>query len=92
MLIRGTPAEIKLAKRIASLIDIKRQQLLFFLKVYDISVSSDKKLGMDSSWLNGPLGIYGIIAPPFIQTKSFVQNFRALSSHGVARSIYELIY
>ncbi|WP_318452429.1 secretin N-terminal domain-containing protein [Photobacterium leiognathi] len=89
LLIRGTPAEIKLAKRIASLIDIKRQQLLFFLKVYDISVSSDKKLGMDNSWLNGPLGIYGIIAPPFIQTKSFVQNFRALSSHGVARSIYE---
>ncbi|MFA0001058.1 secretin N-terminal domain-containing protein [Vibrio lentus] len=89
LLIRGTPAEVKLAKRIAALIDIKRQQLLFSLKVYDIAVSRSENLGIDSSWLNGSRGIYDIVVPPFTQTKDFLQNFQALSSNGVARGIYE---
>ncbi|MFY2506835.1 secretin [Vibrio pectenicida] len=86
LLIRGTPAEVKLAKRIAALIDVKRKQLLFSLKVYDISVTRGEDLGVD---FNGSRGIYDIVVNPFTETKEFLQNFQALSSNGVARGVYE---
>ncbi|EMC3731974.1 secretin [Vibrio cholerae] len=89
LLVRGTPEEIKLAKRIAALIDIKRQQLLFSLKVYDVAVDRNENFGIDSSWLNGTKGIYDIIVPPFTQTTDFMRNFQALSSNGIARSVYQ---
>lgn len=89
LLIRGTPAEVKLAKRIAALIDVRRQQLLFSLKVYDISVSRSEKLGIDSSLLNGSQGLYDIVVAPFMQTKDFLQNFQALSSNQIVRGVYE---
>ncbi|EGR0284581.1 secretin, partial [Vibrio parahaemolyticus] len=89
LLIRGTQEEVKLAKRIAALIDVKRRQLLFSLKVYDISAERKENLGIDSGWLNGNRGIYDIVVPPFTETKDFVKNFQALYSNGIARSVYE---
>ncbi|EGR1312060.1 secretin, partial [Vibrio cholerae] len=89
LLVRGTPDEIKLAKRIASLIDIQRRQLLFTLKVYDVSAEKSENFGIDSSWLNGTRGIYDIIVPPFAQTKDFLRNFQALSTNGLARGVYQ---
>ena len=89
ILIRGTPAEVRLAKRIAALVDIKRQQLLFSLKVYDIAVTRTDNLGIDSAWLNGSRGIYDVVVPPFMETIDFLKNFQALSSNGVARGVYE---
>ncbi|MBU2895893.1 secretin N-terminal domain-containing protein [Vibrio hepatarius] len=86
LLIRGTPEEVKLAKRIAALIDVKRKQLLFSLKVYDISVTRGEDLGVD---FNGSRGIYDIVVNPFTETKEFLQNFQALSSNGAARGVYE---
>lgn len=88
-MIRGTQEEVKLAKRIAALIDVKRRQLLFSLKVYDISAERKENLGIDSGWLNGNRGIYDIVVPPFTETKDFVKNFQALYSNGIARSVYE---
>lgn len=89
LLIRGTPAEVKLAKRIANLIDIKSQQLLFSLKVYDVAVDRDEKLGPDSNFLNGTQGIYDVISHPFIETKSFLKGFQATTSNGMVHGIYE---
>lgn len=89
LLVRGTQEEVKLAKRIAALIDVKRRQLLFSLKVYDISAERKENLGIDSSWLNGIRGIYDIVVPPFTDTTDFLQNFHALYTNGIARSIYE---
>lgn len=89
LLVRGTPEEIKLAKRIAALIDVKRQQLLFSLKVYDIAADRTENLGIDSSWVSGTKGIYDILLPPFTSTTDFLQNFQALYSNGIARGVYE---
>ncbi|WP_341665359.1 secretin N-terminal domain-containing protein [Vibrio sp.] len=86
LLVRGTPEEVKLAKRIAALIDIKRKQLLFSLKVYDVSVTRGEDLGVD---FNSSRGIYDIVVNPFTETKEFLQSFQALSSNGVARGVYE---
>lgn len=89
LLVRGTPEEIQLAKRIASLIDVKRQQLLFFLRVYDVSVERTEALGVNSSWLNGSRGLYDIIVPPFTDTVDFFKNFQALYTNNMARGVYE---
>lgn len=89
LLIRGTPEELKLAKRIAALIDVKRQQLLFSLKVYDVAVDRNENFGIDSSWLTGTKGIYDIVVPPFTETTEFLQNFQALSANGAARGVYQ---
>ncbi|AVI67744.1 secretin [Shewanella sp. WE21] len=89
LLVRGTPEEIQLAKRIATLIDIQRQQLLFFLRVYDVSVERTEALGVNSSWLNGSRGLYDIIVPPFTDTVDFFKNFQALYSNNMARGVYE---
>lgn len=89
MLVRGTPEEIQLAKRIATLIDVKRQQLLFFLRVYDVSVERTEALGVNSSWLNGSRGLYDIIVPPFTDTVDFFKNFQALYTNNMARGVYE---
>ncbi|MCO4174528.1 hypothetical protein K8D10_22540 [Aeromonas veronii] len=89
LLVRGTPEEIKLAKRIADLIDIKRQQLLFSLKVYDVAADRNENFGIDSSWLSGVKGVYDIVIPPFTQTTEFLKNFQALSSNGIARGVYQ---
>lgn len=89
LLIRGTPAEVKLAKRIAALIDIKSQQLLFSLKVYDVAVDRDETLGPDSTLLNGSQGIYDVVSLPFSETKTFLQGFQATTSNGMARGVYE---
>ncbi|WP_188009280.1 secretin N-terminal domain-containing protein [Grimontia hollisae] len=89
LLIRGTQEEVKLAKRIAALIDVKRRQLLFSLKVYDIATERKENLGIDGGWVNGSRGIYDIVVPPFTETKDFLKNFQALYSNGIARSVYE---
>ncbi|EJU9689733.1 secretin N-terminal domain-containing protein [Vibrio cholerae] len=89
LLVRGTQEEVKLAKRIAALIDVKRRQLLFSLKVYDISAERKENLGIDSGWLNGSRGIYDIVVPPFTETTDFLKNFQALYTNGIARSVYE---
>ncbi|CAB1261483.1 secretin [Vibrio cholerae] len=89
LLVRGTPEEIKLAKRIAALIDVKRQQLLFSLKVYDVAADRNENFGIDSAWLSGVKGIYDIVIPPFTQTTEFLKNFQALSSNGIARGVYQ---
>jgi len=89
LLIRGTPEEIQLAKRIATLIDVQRQQLLFFLRVYDVSVERTEALGVESSWLNGSRGLYDIVVPPFTNTVDFFKNFQALYSNNMARGVYE---
>ncbi|WP_338726294.1 secretin N-terminal domain-containing protein [Shewanella baltica] len=89
LLVRGTPEEIQLAKRIATLIDVKRQQLLFFLRVYDVSVERTEALGVNSSWLNGSRGLYDIIVPPFTDTVDFFKNFQALYTNNMARGVYE---
>lgn len=89
LLVRGTPEEIQLAKRIATLIDVQRQQLLFFLRVYDVSVERTEALGVNSSWLNGSRGLYDIIVPPFTDTVDFFKNFQALYSNNMARGVYE---
>ncbi|QDO85419.1 secretin [Shewanella psychropiezotolerans] len=89
LLIRGTPEEVKLAKHIATLIDIKRKQLLFSLHVYDVSVERTEALGVNSSWLNGSRGIYDIVVPPFTDTVDFVKNFQALYTNNMARGVYE---
>lgn len=89
LLIRGTQEEVKLAKRIAALIDVKRRQLLFSLKVYDISAERKENLGIDSGWLDGSRGIYDIVVPPFAETTDFLKNFHALYNNGIARSVYE---
>ncbi|EGQ9519404.1 secretin [Vibrio parahaemolyticus] len=89
LLIRGTPAEVKLAKRIAALIDIKSQQLLFSLKVYDVAVDRDETLGPDSAFLNGSQGIYDVLSLPFSDTKTFLKGFQATTSNGMARRVYE---
>lgn len=65
-----------MAKRIAALIDVKRRQLLFSLKVYDISAERKENLGIDSGWLNGSRGIYDIVVPPFTETTDFLKNFK----------------
>lgn len=89
LLVRGTQEEVKLAKRIAALIDIKRRQLLFSLKVYDISAERKENLGLDSGWLDGSRGIYDIVVPPFSETTDFLKNFHTLYNNGIARSVYE---
>lgn len=89
LLIRGTPQEIKLAKHIATLIDIKRKQLLFSLHVYDVSVERTEIFGINSSWLNGSRGIYDIVVPPFTNTADFLSNFHALYTNNMARGVYE---
>lgn len=89
LLIRGTPEEILLAKRLAKLIDVKSQQLLFTLKVYDVSNEINNDFGLDSSWLSGTRGFYDIIMPPFTQTVDFFKNFQALSSNGFINGVYE---
>lgn len=89
LLVRGTPEEIKLAKHIAALIDVKRQQLLFSLKVYDVAADSNENFGIDSAWLSGIKGVYDIVIPPFMQTTEFLKNFQALSSNGIARGVYQ---
>ncbi|MBS0045077.1 secretin [Shewanella sp. M16] len=89
LLVRGTPEEIQLAKRIATLIDVQRQQLLFFLRVYDVSVERTEALGVNSSWLNGSSGLYDIIVPPFTNTVDFFKNVQALYSNNMARGVYE---
>lgn len=89
LLIRGTPQEIQLAKRIASLIDIKRHQLIFSLKVYDVSAERDDNFGLDSSWLNGSRSISETVAPSILKTMNFLKNFHALYSNGTVRGVYE---
>lgn len=89
LLIRGTPAEVKLAKRIAVLIDIKSQQLLFSLKVYDVAVDRDEKFGPDSTFLNGSQGIYDVLSLPFSDTKTFLKGFQATTTNGMTRGVYE---
>lgn len=89
LLIRGTPAEVKLAKRIAALIDIKSQQLLFSVRVYDVAVDRDEKMGPDSSFLNGSQGIYDVLSLPFSETKTFMKGFQASTSNGMTHGVYE---
>lgn len=89
LLIRGTPAEVKLAKRIAALIDIKSQQLLFSVKVYDVAVDRNETIGPDSSLLNGSQGIYDVLSLPFSETKTFMKGFQATTSNGLAHGVYE---
>lgn len=89
ILVRGTPEEVKLAQRIAALIDERRPQLLFSLKVYDVAVDRSNTIGIDSSWVNGSKGVYDIVIPPFDSTRNFLKNLQALSSNGVSRGIYE---
>ncbi|EIF8206164.1 secretin, partial [Vibrio parahaemolyticus] len=89
LLVRGTPDEVKLAKRIAALIDTERRQLLFSLKVYDVSAERKEHFGVDSSWVNGSRGVYDLVVPPFAETIDFLRNFQALASNGIARGVYE---
>jgi len=89
LLVRGTPAEVELAKRIAKLIDLKRGQLLFSLKVYDVAVEKKEHFGVDSSWLDGSRGLYSIVMPPFTSTKVFFDNFQALTRNGAIRGVYQ---
>ncbi|EIW7482440.1 secretin N-terminal domain-containing protein [Vibrio parahaemolyticus] len=89
LLVRGTPDEVKLAKRIAALIDTERRQLLFSLKVYDVSAERKEHFGVDSSWVNGSRGVYDLVVPPFTETIDFLRNFQALASNGIARGVYE---
>ncbi|KOY62973.1 secretin N-terminal domain-containing protein [Photorhabdus heterorhabditis] len=88
LLVRGTPDEITLAKRIASMIDVKGKQLMFSLKVYDVAADRTEHFGADSSMLNGSTGIYDILTLPYSATKDFLNNFQAMYSNGLARSVY----
>lgn len=89
LLIRGTPQEIQLAKRIASLIDVKRHQLIFSLKVYDVSAERNDSFGLDDSWLKGSRSISEILEPSILKTVNFLRNFHALYSNGTVRGVYE---
>lgn len=88
LLVRGTPEEIELAKRIANIIDVKGKQLMFSLKVYDVSVERREILGRDPSLLNGTVDLYSVLSSPFSLTTDFIKSFQAMYSNGMARSIY----
>ncbi|MCY4473076.1 MAG: hypothetical protein OXC07_09725 [Kistimonas sp.] len=89
LVIRGTPEEINLAKKIVSFMDIQKVAIVFHVRVYDVSVDQTREIGLDSSWLKGEKGLYEIIVPPFQGSKDFFKNFKALYSNGMARSVYE---
>ncbi|WP_394201503.1 secretin [Shewanella waksmanii] len=88
LLIRGTPEEVELAKRISKLIDIKSSLILFSVSVQDIAVERTELLGLSNSWLGG--GMLGdIVVPPFTTTSSFLKNIQALYTNNLASSVYE---
>lgn len=89
LVVRGTPEEISLAKKIISFIDVEKKAIVFHVRVYDVSVDQTKEIGLDSSWLKGEKGLYEIVVPPFQGSKDFFKNFKALYSNGMARSVYE---
>ncbi|EKT64633.1 secretin N-terminal domain-containing protein [Providencia burhodogranariea] len=88
LLVRGTPSEITLAKRIATMIDVQGKQLMFSLKVYDVAVERTEGFGADGSLLNNSIGLYDILSKPFSATKDFIKSFQAMYRNGTARSIY----
>ncbi|EKT60098.1 type II secretion system protein GspD [Providencia sneebia] len=88
LLVSGTPSEIELAKRIATMIDVKGQQLMFSLKVYDVAVDHTESFGADSSMLNSSVGLYDILSKPFSATTDFIKSFQAMYRNGTAKSIY----
>ncbi|EMA4781835.1 secretin [Providencia rettgeri] len=88
LLIRGTPAEITLAKRIATMVDVKGKQLMFSLKVYDVAVDRTEGFGADNSLLNNSIGLYDILSRPFSATTDFIKSFQAMYRNGTARNVY----
>ncbi|EKN4037911.1 secretin N-terminal domain-containing protein [Yersinia enterocolitica] len=88
LLIRGTPDEITLAKRIGTMIDVKGKQLMFSLKVYDVAADRTESFGANNTLLNGSKGLYDILTLPYSATKDFLNNFQAMYSNGLARSVY----
>lgn len=89
VLIRGTPAEIALARDLAKFIDVKRNGLMFTLRVYDVAVERSENIGMQAESLNIASNIYDLVTLPFSNTVSFLQSFNALTSNGTIRSLYE---
>ncbi|RTZ16635.1 secretin [Vibrio aquaticus] len=88
LLVRGNPQEIRLARRIASLIDERKSQIIFSLRVYDVATDRTQEFGVDSDWINSGIGIYDIVVPPFENTTEYLKNFNALYINGLARSVY----
>lgn len=89
VLIRGTPAEIALARDISKFIDVKRNGLMFTLRVYDVAVERTENIGMSPESLNVASNLYDLVTLPFSDTTTFLQGFTALTSNGNIKSIYE---
>ena len=89
LIVRGTPAEVKLAKRISLLIDVKKQALIFNVKVYDVVMDRAEVMGVSSAWMDPQKGISEIVTPPLEDTEEFLKNLDILYVSGLARSVYE---